>query len=35
MFNFFEEEFTEEDALDIITEAYSNSPALEELMEIV
>ena len=35
MFDFVEEEFTEEEALDIITEAYSNSPALEELMEVV
>ena len=35
MFDFVEEEFTEEEALDIITEDYSNSPALEELMEVV
>ena len=35
MFDFVEEEFTEEEVLDIITEAYSNSPALEELMEVV
>ena len=35
MFDFVEEEFTEEEALDIITEAYSKSPVLEELMETV
>lgn len=35
MFNFVEEEFTEDDVFNIITEAYSKSPVLDELMETV